>query len=138
MPSLRELYGLRITLSPLDVFTYETHTLHSIVHNESNVAFLYLKTSLFSRVGFTRFSLFSVNDRLRVFADLTVERSGSLNSTLEISYTSREFGNKKTWFDFNGFRMYPAAALYDYDVIDVQKALFQPGQKVSIQKHSIL
>ena len=89
-----------------------------------------MKTSLFSKVGFSKYSLFNVNDRFRLYAELVVERTGGLNSSLEIIYATRQFPNKHTWFDFNGFKMHPAIAEYDYDEIHSERVAFESGQKV--------
>lgn len=97
MPSMREIYGLRIGLHTIEPFTFETRTLSTIVRNDSRVAYLFLKTNLFSKVGFSKYSLFNLNDRFRLYAELKVERSGQLNSSLELIYTARQFSNKQTW-----------------------------------------
>lgn len=130
IPNLQDIYGMKISIQAFDVFHYETETLAVQVRNDSNEAFLYLKTSLFSKVGFSKYSLFSVNDRFRLYAELVVERTGGLNSSLEIIYATRQFPNKHTWFDFNGFKMHPAIAEYDYDEIHSERVIFESGQKV--------
>lgn len=129
IPNLLELYGLRISLLPFNAFFYETRTLNVSVHNESNEAFLYLKTSLFSKVGFNKYSLFSVHDRFKVFAQLAVERSGMINNSLELVYSTLRF-NASSWFDFAGFQVYPAIAEYDYKDAQAERARFAPGQDV--------
>lgn len=130
LPDLQEIYGLKISLAEVDAFAYKTKTYNVSIRNDTNEVFLYLKTSLFSKVRFDKYSLFSVSDKFKLYAKLVVERSGVLNSSLELIYATHQLSHKNNWFDFNGFKMYPAISGYDYDPIGTQKITFKPGEKV--------
>lgn len=111
-------YQLRIQLVPFNSVYFSTNFLDVSVRQELKTANLYLRSNMkaISSVSFSRSSLFTLNNRLKLKTELKIERAGIMNETIRVYYSTKEFTNQ-AWVYFNDIKVYTADSGYDFEGI---------------------
>jgi hypothetical protein len=131
-------YLIRIKLSPVHTYEFKTNYLNVSVDRDTALLLLKANSNYSTSVRFDPSSLFTVNNKLKLHAYLTIRRLLNLNQTTIVFFRTRELTDS-SWVYVNGLKVYTADSGFDFKETNAN-VTFEPGvaeQTIQISLRSI-